>query len=307
MRLTQRQIEIFNAVMVHKSVTAAAAMLRTSQPTVSRELRALEKRIGFDLFHRFGRRLTPTGRALSLHEVVQRSFVGLDEIGRVAAEIGGRNAAFFRIASIPAYAEAVLPTVTRRVLDAHPHVHLVVHALEEALLHHDLTTQMFDIGLTETAHAYAGVATDQVPVGDLVCILPAGHPLCAKPLLEPADFADVPFVYFTLDDPYRRKLDEIFDAASVRRNYRVESTTATGVGSMVAAGVGVSIVNPLTAAHYARRGVEVRRFGVRLPYRIHLWHPRRGPQSSFVDRFVETLRAVLAEMTAELPARAARS
>ncbi|SJM30323.1 hypothetical protein BQ8482_130222 [Mesorhizobium delmotii] len=54
MRLNQRQIEIFNAIMVHKSVTAAAAVLRTSQPTVSRELRELEKQIGFGVWGEFG-------------------------------------------------------------------------------------------------------------------------------------------------------------------------------------------------------------------------------------------------------------
>ncbi|UWU19616.1 LysR family transcriptional regulator (plasmid) [Rhizobium sullae] len=60
--------------MVYKSVTAAATSLRTSQPTVSRELRDLERQIGFDLFNRFGKRLTPTNQAQLLHSVVARSF-----------------------------------------------------------------------------------------------------------------------------------------------------------------------------------------------------------------------------------------
>ena len=98
MRLSQRQIDLFNAIMIHKSMTAAAAVLGTSQPTISREIREMERRIGFDLFLRFGKRLTPTNQAVLLHETVRRSVIGLDEISRAASAIRSHNAANFRIA-----------------------------------------------------------------------------------------------------------------------------------------------------------------------------------------------------------------
>jgi DNA-binding transcriptional LysR family regulator len=300
-RLNQRQIEVFNAIMIHKGVTAAAVALRTSQPTVSRELREMETYIGFDLFHRFGKRLTPTAQAQLLHDVVKRSFVGMDEISRAAIAIGGYNAAHLRIACIPAYAEAFIPLVAKRFMEIRPTAHLVVHSLEESLLHHDLTSQMFDIGLTEGTYEYEGVATQQLDIGEVLCALPAGHRLCAKAVLDPQDFEGVEFVYFSQDDPYRRKLDAIFDAAGVSRRYTVETTTATGVCSMVAAGIGVSIVNPLTAAHYAKRGIELRRMSVRVPYRINLWRPAKGPRSPLADQFILSLREVASEISSTLP------
>lgn len=300
-RLNQRQIEVFNAIMRHKGVTAAAVALRTSQPTISRELREMETDIGFDLFHRFGRRLTPTAQAQLLHDIVKRSFIGLDEISRAAIAIGGYNASHLRIACIPAYAEAFIPLVTKRFMEIRPTAHLVVHSLEETLLHHDLTSQMFDIGLTEGSYEYQGVATEQFDIGEVLCALPAGHRLCAKAVLDPQDFEGIEFVYFSQDDPYRRKLDAIFDEAGVSRHYTVETTTATGVCSMVAAGIGVSIVNPLTAAHYAKRGIELRRLSVQVPYRINLWRPAKGPRSSLVDQFISSLHDVLNEINTTLP------
>ena len=296
MRLNQRQIEIFNAVMVNKSMTAAAEALRTSQPTISRELRELEKQIGFDLFHRFGRRLTPTNQAQLLHSVVLRSFVGLEEISRVAMSIRGPGADHLRIACIPAYAEALLPVVANRFLAGRRHVHLSVHSLEEVLLVNDLTTRIFDIGLTEGSHDYDSATIEGIDVGEVTCVLPAGHALTARPVLEPQDFEGVEFVYFSREDPYRRKLDAIFEEAGVTRRYRVETTTATGVCSMVAAGVGVSIVNPLTAAHYAGKGIVLRRFSVRVPYKVQLWRPSDGSQSVLAGQFVRTLRHVAEDM-----------
>ncbi|RWE18373.1 MAG: LysR family transcriptional regulator [Mesorhizobium sp.] len=300
MRLNQRQIDVFNAIMVHKSVTAAAASLRTSQPTVSRELRDLEKQIGFDLFNRFGKRLTPTNQAQLLHAVVARSFVGMEEISRVATAIKGHNATHIRIACLPAYAEALLPDVVHRFLKTRPQVHLSVHSLEEVALRHDMTTQLFDVGLTEGSYDYDEAATERIDAGELLCVLPSGHHLTAKPAVDPHDFQGVSFVYFSQEDPYRRKVDEVFDVAGVARHYTVETTTATGVCSMVAAGVGISIVNPFTAAHYANRGVVLRKLSVRVPYHVNLWRPATGLRSAHADQFVRVLRQVTEEVKQRL-------
>ena len=75
-----RHIEIFHAVMTAGSLTEAAHLLHTSQPTVSRELARFEKVIGLKLFERIRGRLHPTVQGLRLFEEVQRSWYGLDRI-----------------------------------------------------------------------------------------------------------------------------------------------------------------------------------------------------------------------------------
>ena len=300
MRLNQRQIEVFNAIMVSKSMTAAAASLGTSQPTVSRELRDMEQRIGFDLFLRFGKRLTPTNQAILLHEVVRRAFVGMDEISRAASAIRTHNAANLRIATIPAYAEAIIPGVAQRLLKQRPAVHLSLHSLEELSLQHEMATTVFDLGVTEGRFEYQGAISQRIEVGDLVCVLPVGHSLSNKRVLDPSDFDGVPFVYFSQDDPYRRKLDDIFFAAGVSRSYAVETTTAASVCSMVSAGVGVSIINPLTATNYLGKGVTIRRFSVGVPYALAVWRPTRKAGSAVAEKFTSVLKEVADEMRTTL-------
>lgn len=299
MRLTQRQIEIFNAVMIYKSTMAAAESLGTSQPTVSRELRELERYIGFELFNRFGKRLTPTNQGQLLHKAVSRSFVGMEEISRVAVAIKQHNATHLRIASLPAYSEAFLPLVAERFLTRRKQVHLSIHSMEEVPLRHDLTTQIFDIGLTEGSFDDDSTA-ELINLGEVVCALPCHHPLASKRVLEPNDFEGADFVYFTQEDPYRRKIDQIFEAQGVSRRYCVETTTATGVCSMVASGVGVSIVNPLTAAHYAGKGVLLRRFSISVPYQLNLWRPAKPLRSPYADQFVQVMREVAAEVVTKM-------
>ena len=59
MRLSHRQIEAFRAIIESGSVTAAADLLFLTQPSVSRLLADLEAELGFALFARIGRSLTP--------------------------------------------------------------------------------------------------------------------------------------------------------------------------------------------------------------------------------------------------------
>lgn len=59
-----RHIEIFHAVMTTQNLTEAADLLKTSQPTVSRELSRLEQLLSFKLFDRIKGRLQPTTEGL---------------------------------------------------------------------------------------------------------------------------------------------------------------------------------------------------------------------------------------------------
>ena len=75
--LTHRHVEVFRALMIAGSVTRAAELLHTSQPTVSRELARMEHSIGFPLFERI-RRL-PTMQALA-RDRVRQSSRGLERV-----------------------------------------------------------------------------------------------------------------------------------------------------------------------------------------------------------------------------------
>ena len=66
--LNFRQIEVFRAIMITKSVNGAAKMLYTSQPGLSRMLHSTEQKLGIMLFERKKGRLIPTPEGLRLFE-----------------------------------------------------------------------------------------------------------------------------------------------------------------------------------------------------------------------------------------------
>lgn len=119
-----RHIEIFHAVMTAGSLTEAAHLLHTSQPTVSRELARFEKVIGLKLFERVRGRLHPTVQGLRLFEEVQRSgtdWIALSAPQKVCASFAKGE---LSIACLPVFSQSFLPQLLQPFLARYPDVSL---------------------------------------------------------------------------------------------------------------------------------------------------------------------------------------
>lgn len=101
--LTHRHVEVFRALMIAGSVTRAAELLHTSQPTVSRELARMEHSIGFPLFERIRGRLRPTMQALALYDEVRQSYAGLERVASAAARLRAYSDGQLAVIALPAF------------------------------------------------------------------------------------------------------------------------------------------------------------------------------------------------------------
>jgi DNA-binding transcriptional LysR family regulator len=302
MKLTHRQIEVFRAVMNTGNVTQAALALHTSQPTVSRELARLEHLLQMSLFDRVRGRLRPTAQAMALLEEVQRSYLGLERIAAAAKSLREFTQGRLAIACLPALAHGLLPQATQRFMAAYPRVGVSITPQESPLLEEWLTEQRFDLGLCERLHAPAATSLTPLLQADEVGVLPDGHPLLAKRVLRPKDFAGQPFVSFAPSDPYRQQVDALFEQQGVRRQLALETASAASVCALVRQGLGLAIVNPLTAMELAGAGLQVRPLSVSIPFAVTLVVPQLRPASPLRDGFVDCLRQAAAALQTRLAA-----
>lgn len=305
--ISLRQIEIFHAVMTTGNLTEAAALLHTSQPTVSRELARFEKQVQLRLFDRVRGRLVATVEGLRLFEEVQRSYYGLERIKTAADGIRQFHQAQLSIACLPVFSQSLLPAVCRPFLDRYPEVSFSVVPQESPLLEEWLSAQRHDLGLTENTLTPAG--TERIPLMTLneVCVLPSGHPLLANDQLTPQDFGGENFISLSNTDSYRQLLDALFSEQQVNRRMVMETHSAASVCAMVQAGIGLSIVNPLTALDYAAAGgVELRPFSIEVPFTVSLIRPLHRPSSTLVSAFIDHLHQQAASFPARLAALTAR-
>jgi DNA-binding transcriptional LysR family regulator len=299
--LTHRQLTLFRAIMLHGNLGRAADATGSSQPTLSRELARLEQVLGFALFDRVHGRLRPTVRALALMQEVERSFIGLEHIAARAQELRTQTTGRLRLACLPALAHALVPRALVHLAGQHPNLAVSVHPLESPWLEQALSEQRFDLGLSEATEPPTGVALRTLLTVNEVAVLPRGHRLCAKATLQPADFADERFISLAAGDSYRSAIDQMFANAQVPRTTLLETASAVAVCAMVRQGLGVAIVNPLTALDLASADLVVRPLTVAIAFRVSLLLPQVAAphplQGALVDALVKTAQA-LEEKTA---------
>ncbi|HEU5037284.1 MAG TPA: LysR family transcriptional regulator [Nocardioides sp.] len=85
--LSLHQLTCFLATYEHGSLTAAAEELGYAQPSVSEQIRALEKSLGVQLFRRVGRGVVPTTVADTLRPHAERVLAAVDETRRAVQSV----------------------------------------------------------------------------------------------------------------------------------------------------------------------------------------------------------------------------
>jgi DNA-binding transcriptional LysR family regulator len=304
MKFSFRHVEVFWAVMTTGSATAAAQLLNTSQPTISRELSRFEQVTQLRLFKRINGKLAPTEQATMLFDEVQRAYVGLERIRKTASRIRHFNQGQVSIACLPAFSHALLPRACQQFLQRFPGVNVKITPHESPQLEEALSTQRYHLGLTEGRALALGTVSEALLTLDIVCVLPSAHPLAHRPekVITPQDLEEQDFVYLAACDPYRQEVDHLFNQLGIARRMVVETMSAGAVCEMVSLGVGVAIVNPLTALSYVGLGLKIRRFSYSIPYAVNLVRPQFRSEGSLVASFVEMLRTRCRQIEHELRA-----
>lgn len=289
--LNPRQIEAFRTVIVTGGITAAAQALNVTQPAVTRLIQDLQYALGLTLFVKRGARLVPTSEALSLYREVERQFVGLERIENAARNLREGRAGSLRVAALPAFNVGFLPRLVGRYLKQRPDLEIAIYGSISSQVVDWVTSGFCEVGFAQLPLDFPGIDIEIMPAMAPVAILPTGHRLAAKAELTPEDFAGEPFVSLEQSTQLRYRIDALFSAHRVPRQTRVETPLSMIACGLVAAGAGLSVVDPFTAAEYVGKGVEVRPLNPSVTYDIAtIWAAGRF-RSAVAQDFADRVRS----------------
>ena len=298
--LTHRQLSLFRAIMVHGSLNRAAEACSTSQPTLSRELARLEHQLDFALFDRVRGRLRPTLRALALFQEVERSFIGLESIANCAVALKNQTTGRLRLACLPALAHSLMPRALQYLQKTHPLLEINIQPLESPWLEKALSEQRFDLGLSETTVAPVGTSLRSLMQVNEVAVVPASHALASKLTLSLQDFGNERFISLAPEDSYRVSIDRLFSKANIDRVMLLETASAVAVCAMVQQGLGVSIVNPLTALAMSSPKLKVRPLTNAIPFHVGILLPQIAAPHPLRAVLVDAIAKAASDMEREL-------
>ncbi len=257
---------------------------------VTRMIKDLETAVGFQLFHRNGPRISPTDRGLRFHEEVQRIVAGLRQIGQRAEAIRTEKIASIDVAATPTMAAGLSgPALMALGEDLPQQVNVQTMNAEHVI--RALRSRTADFGIAANPIDHAGIVRHVVCESRLVGVVAANSPLAeADRPLQLSIFADQRLITVGNAFRIRSTIDQALRAQGIKPPS--EFTTNTSLNAVMAArsGLGVALVDPVTAHGVPVEGTRVLPLETRIPYVWGLLSDADRALSRHLSSFVDAFR-----------------
>lgn len=239
----------FHRVATAGGFTSAASLCGISQPTLSAQVRQLERETGHALFERGGRRIRLTPAGEQLYEATRRLAAALDEVEAVIA--GSRKAARGSLRVAADSANHVLPVLARLKQSAGG-LKFSIRISNSAEVIQQVLTDAADVGVTARATSDPRLHAVRIRDDRLVVTVAAADPLAGRKRVRLQDLEGRDLVVRETGSITREVSDRALAHAGLVKGQILEVATREAVREAVAAGFGYGLVFASEAGPDAR-------------------------------------------------------
>ena len=241
-----RQLAAFCAVVERRSFSQAAEQLGVTQPAVSLQVRALEKRLGTQLLDRSGRRVEPTEAGRRLYRGAQRLLtLEAQVLDELAAEAEGELAGALAIGASTGPAAIVVPELLCEFQAAHPSVRVSLEVHDTRTVVELVAERRLELGIVGAAPRHRGVRYEPFAYDEVVLVCPPGHRFAGRDL-DVHELVSETLVVMQEGAGVRRIVEDELRRLGLRLrdlDLRLELGLQESVRSAVLAGFGVTFIS----------------------------------------------------------------
>lgn len=293
MKINLRQIEVFRAVMLTGSISAAAKLLYVSQPAISRLLSHTEQRLGFALFRRTKGRLYPTPEARRMLAEVNSVYEGIERVNEIAEDLAANRTGSLRVSCSPNLGQTVLPRAIARFRLAHPEVRIVVRTQIPANMLRALLSGQAELGVSTMPLTHPNLEARVLARNPIVALVPEGHRLAGRSAVRPADLAGEALIGYSDDVPFGLLIREMFGGEADQPDFSVQVEQAHVARALAQAGAGIALVDAMTVFGQSWPDIVAVPVKTRITASAHIFHVETEPLSRLALDFVDTLVAMM--------------
>lgn len=295
-----RQLAAFCAVVERRSFSQAAERLGVTQPAVSQQVRALEKRLGTQLVDRSGRRVEPTEAGLRLYRGARR-LLALEEqlVAEVVAGAGGELTGDLVLGASTGPAAVALPVLLCEFQRAHPATRVFLTVSDTHSIVERVAARELELGIVGAARRHRGVRFEPFFSDQVILVCPPGHRFAGRTVtLE--ELREETLVLMQEGAGVRQIVEDGLRRRGVRLrdlDVRLELGLQESVRRAVEAGYGVTFISrtAVEADLEAGRLAEARVQGLEATREISLASAAGRARSRAAEAFVEFARSRLAD------------
>ncbi|MBA3412075.1 MAG: LysR family transcriptional regulator [Actinobacteria bacterium] len=241
-----RQLAAYCAVVELKSFSQAAVRLGVTQPAVSLQVRALERRVGRQLLDRSGRRVEPTEAGLRLYRGAQR-MLSLEEhvLEELATDGDGQLRGTIEIGASTGPGGRIVPLLLAEFQQANPVVAVSLSIFDTHTVVELVARRELELGVVGAARRHRSVLFEPFFRDEVILACPPGHPFAGRTItLE--ELQGEPLIVMQDGAGVRQVIEDELRAAGARLrdfNFRLELGLQESVRSAVQAGYGVTFIS----------------------------------------------------------------
>jgi LysR family cys regulon transcriptional activator len=226
------------------NISAAAEVLHTSQPGVSKQIQLLEEELKLQIFQRNGKRLvgvTEPGQAVL--ELAEHMIFEMENIKRVGEEFGNEDTGALTIATTHTQARYRLPAAVKQFVDRYPKVKLTIHQGNPTQVAEQVVSGEADIGIaTEAISKYDKILCLPLYRWNRCIVVPHGHPLLQDAPLTLQKIAQYPLVTYDFGFTGSAIVSGEFSKIGLTPNIVLTAIDADVIKTYVNLGLGIGLL-----------------------------------------------------------------
>ncbi|MFA7767555.1 LysR family transcriptional regulator [Streptomyces sp. NRRL S-448] len=254
-----QQLLYFVAVAETRHFTRAAERVHVAQPSLSQQIKALERELGAELFSRARGNITLTDAGETLLPLARRILADADTARLEVQELAQLRRGRVRLGATPSICTGLLPDVLRAFHDAHPGIELLIEESGSLDLVRELARGALDLALIALPlpPSAPALTTMELLTEDLVVVSSAERPAPGGggELTIPG-LRDEPMVMFRHGYDLRELTMAACRAEGFEPVFTVEGGEMDAALGFVRAGLGIAVV-PAMVVERAGPGLRV--------------------------------------------------
>jgi len=241
MRMTLRQLQIFNEVCDLRSYSRAADEMSLTQPAVSLQIRQLEELVGQPLFDYVGKKLYLTEAAEALQRASRDIFGRLESLDMQLSDMQGSLQGQLKLA-VESSAKYFVPHLFAAFKKQHPEVNLLLTVVNRAQAIRRLSDNRDDLIIMSMVPQDMGLEFLPFLNNPIVAVAPPDHPLCQLAQLRLQDLEPYTLLVREQGSGTRKACEEYFKEKRVHFSQTLEVASADAQRECVIAGLGLALL-----------------------------------------------------------------
>jgi DNA-binding transcriptional LysR family regulator len=253
-----RELQYIVSIAKQQNITRASEELFVSQPTLSKFVQNLEKKLGQPLFRRLGNKFLLTYAGERYVEKAKAILGAKKDLDKELADILKKNIGELKIAFPIMRGTYMLPCTLPVFRKEFPGVRVSVKEANSAVLEEMILNGEIDLAFFTLPIRHPDISCDIIKEEEVVLVMSASHPLagagvdkagCKYPWLDMEKLKDEPFIIQRLDQRTRHISDQIFREANIKPRIALEIRNILASVELAAGGCGITFVSETHLRH----------------------------------------------------------